>query len=292
MSSASDDLHQDVLQQLLIEDPDEIRWIGLKDQLVSCGLRLRALTRRSFDPLVVDIREHLQAAAAPVSLKALGSMLGCPERVGLRVVAEVLHILERTEEVTRDGTGDFTMARVPKYAELRSREQILELRALYVPRSEQLGPDIPRMSEAKFEEHIAQANLPFWDFPDDQELYSPDRLAADIKRVCVRTGQNLLPTIDHNEGRDEDLQRSRLVTTGLRFVGCSVVQPIAVPFWIIHRCYLFRSQISGRHGWNIRVYRYPRGGQQEGYTRHLNDRQRTGSALIEELCDRSEPITL
>jgi hypothetical protein len=286
-------LHDDVLGQLFMDAAaDEVFWVMLKDQLVSCELRIRCLAERSFDPLVLDIRDALRnAGSAGASAQEVAQGLGCSERMGVRVIAEVLHVLERSGDVVCDDTGRFRAARTSDWSELRSSDQVFERRVRYVPRSEQVGAEIPGLNQQKLEARTIAEDLKFWEPTGGRELYDEANLAAAIKRVCIDRSHEFLPDLANNEVREESLQRSRLVSTGYRMIGCSVVKPSVLPFWILHRCYLFRSRLPGREGWNVRVYRYPRGGQQHGYTQYLERCRQASESLIDSLYASSRRIS-
>ena len=283
--------HDDVLRELFIEDPEEVFWVPLKDRLVGCYVRFRCLTERSFDPLVLGLREALgNAGMDGLDFDALGEQLGCRERIARRALSEVLHVLDRAGEVIVMQDGKIRAARNAAQAELRSREQVFERSLRYVPRSSQIGPDIPGSDELRLHDRVRADSLVFWEPSDGEDLYKESNLVASIRRACIAVNYDLLPDIENNDVRDEVLQRSQLVSTGLRMVGCSFINPIALPFWIIHRCYLFRSWRPGREGWNIRVYRYPRGGEQHGYTEYFR-RQRAGNeSIVDSLREFSIPV--
>jgi hypothetical protein len=267
-------------------DVDEVFWVMLKDRLVSCDLRIRCLAERSFDPLVLDISEALHSAgSAGATAQELAQKFGCPERIAIRAIAEVLLVLERSGDVVRNGAHGFRAARTSDWSELRSNEQMFETRVKYVPRSEQIGSDIPGQKQDKLGERKVAEDLQYWEPPDETDLYEPSNLTEAIKRVCIDRAYELLPDVVNNEVRKESLQRSRLVSTGYRVIGCSVLRPSVLPLWILHRCYLFRSSLPGRESWNVRVYRYPRGGEQQGYTQYF---RQAGESVIDSLyaCSR------
>lgn len=284
-TSHDESFHEDVLRQLYLDArSDEVFWVMLKDQLVSCDLRVRCLADRSFDPLVIDLRSALRdVGSAGATVQELARELGCPERIAVRAIAEILHVLERSADVVRNEAGRFRAARTADWSGLQSSEQMFERRVRYVPRSEQIGPEIPGLTQRKLEERTVAEDLPFWEPPGRADLYDESNLAAAIKRVCRDRAHELLPDVANNQVREESLQRSRLVSAGYRMTGCSVLRPSILPVWILHRCYLFRSSLPGREGWNVQVYRYPRGGEQDGYSQHLERCRQANESFIDSL---------
>ena len=171
-----------------------------------------------------------------------------------------------------EGLARFRVAKTSKWGDANFREQTVERQFRYVPRSHQFGPDIPGTTHEKICKIASRQGLRWWQPSDDGELYSPIALQEAIRDACAsfyRTG-SVLPTVGAQETRDELLQRSQLMSVGSRFLDASAVNCTELPFWILHRCYLYRSHIPGASGWNIVVHRYPRGPQQHGYTQYLN----------------------
>jgi hypothetical protein len=284
------DFHDDVLRELFIEDPEEVCWVALKDQVVACDVRLRCLAERSFDPLVLDIREALsKSGRRGFRVDELAAELRCPERIARRVLSEVLHVLCRAGEVVRAEEERFRAAQTREVA-IAPREQVFERSLRYVPRSCQIGPDIPGSDTPRLRGRADEDSLVFWEQSDEERLYGQSSLAAAIRRACHEVNYDLLPDIENNDVRDEALQRSQLVSTGFRMVGCSVINPSPLPYWIIHRCYLFRSHLPGHEGWNIRVYRYPRGGEQHGYTEYFRRRRAEDESIVDSLRDASQLV--
>ena len=285
------DFHTDAFRRLLLDGGvKEVRWVALRDRIVTCDLRIHSLARNSFDPLVMEILEHLRTARQEATLEQLGLLIGCSGRAGLRVIAEILHVLRRAGEVVVTTDGRFRAASQSKWSNARAREQVIDTRVRYVPRSDQLGPSISGWRDDDIQVFAGLEGVQWWHPSDEEDLYHEDSLTEGIQRVYSLQNAGKLPPIGDTEDRIEVLQRSQLVSTGLKFIGCSVIRSAPLPFWILHRCYLFRSQAPGREGWNIRVFRYPHGGERHGYTRYFHRLRNTNEDFINRLCEVSMPV--
>jgi hypothetical protein len=284
--------HSDALRHLLFDaKAKEVLCVMLKDQLVSCDVRVRGLTERSSDPLMVDLQEMVRDAGPNgITVRQIASKSGYFSRFPIRVVAEVLHALERSGKVVRAELDGFRASQIEDKDDQGSIEQVVEKRIRYVPRSGQIGPEIPAMDLDKLAIQTSEQGLRFWEDSNAADLYNDDNLVSSIKRAYIDRRYDILPESTNNNVREEILQRSLLLSTGFRVIGCSVIGLSVLPLWVLHKCYLFRSLLPGREGWNIQVFRYPRGSEQHDYTQYFERRRQEDESIIESIVNSSVRI--
>jgi hypothetical protein len=169
-----------------------------------------------------------------------------------------------------DGAPLFAISGTGGVRNTRLQEEFIEVVLRYVPRSKQLGPDIPSQREEKLEA------LRWWNPPDEKSQYAYETLARDITTACESyyRRRSVIPGYNEVGGRNEILQRSWL-TDNPRFLGASIID-VSRPelnSWIVHRCYLYYPISSNASDPKISVYRYPRGPLQDGYTQYLRSIQ-------------------
>lgn len=288
-------IHADILRRFAASwPPGTIRWVLLKDQLVTCDLRIRLLAE-SFEPLVVKILEYIKLNES-CSLSMIADGLGCTRSASRRVIAEMLHVLLRAEEVNLQN-GEFRCAVSSKVGLFRSLERVIEVRVKFLQRSGEIGVDIPYHSEDAIEKLTYEQRIEWWEPPNGPESHEPESLAKDIERACLRRGRFLIPPIASGYSRWERLQRSQLIVPTDRIIGCAAISPAVTPFWTIRRCYLFKAQTPSedvdsepQNAWRVHVYRYPQGGEEEGYSLYFDEHASLRSPVIESLVAASKAL--
>jgi hypothetical protein len=217
----SSDIHEQARHELF---PDaragEILFVPLRDRVVDCDLRIHCFAERSVDQLLGEVRALLSNVPEGLSFSELLNRTGCQSRLSSRVVSEVLRVLEGVGEI--HSNTDLVFRAVPTaLGATPERETVFDRRFRYVPRSRQLAPDIPALTSSKLQGVEFEHNLLWWRPPaqDEQDLYAYTKLASEISSIFAEQFHE--QSLPRGEGgaRNEPLQRSRLISTGLRFAG-------------------------------------------------------------------------
>ncbi len=270
--------HDDIFERLKGLPGHSARWSLLKDQVVSCVMKIHCLDHGSIDPLVIAVREQL-TIHGQMTIKELCDAVNGKGSNGRRVVSEVLRVLERANEVISEGNGHvFKLSPLSIWADRDVKERTVEKRFNFLPRAHRLEPNIQGVPDTQLSKIIAEHKLDWCKLPDEDTNYANDNLAAKIVEACRLYYENSPVRIHFEESdtRLELLQRSKLMFVDPRFIDANVLNSRRLRKWAIHRCYLYKTRLS----WNAVVYSYPRGPEQKGYTDSLNRLLRTNSLAL------------
>jgi hypothetical protein len=260
---------------------DEIRWLPLRDRVVNCEVRVLGLADGALEPFFARVVNQLTRESKPLTLDEIASQVGATPRI----IAELLDILKRTNYVSLDcdehGDYHFSGNQDLKLLQRPSNIQIINGRFRYIPRSNQLDPNIPGTYEYKLDDFIAERiaerssklAVPQWKHPDENILYTIPNLKCKIEKAYVElcNSPHLSQDFPATNVRQEILQRSKLLIIRFKAIKAEVLTLELTPYYVIHSCFLYRSNAPGSHSWNIEVRYFPFGPKQETYTSYLRE---------------------
>jgi hypothetical protein len=286
----------------------ELRWLPLKDRIISCELVIRYLTDRTVDPLTRNILACLperddQAIDITQVARAVHVF---PNEVGVRVVASILFVLRQANYVRATGKPPQGFWRIGTVDELVGRatteswyRDLLMPQIHFVPRSQQVSKWIPGTSKedlSRFFYPDCWAPDQWWQSPDEGALYTDTQLSKAIiaaSRANLDLFQINADSQDSAYPRIEVLQRSKLMFATMQphsILGVTLKKE-KKRLYVVHRCYLSCSGSGPKEQWNVHIFRLGTNQGEPAYTQYMRNLIDQHPKTIQYLIAKSKPIT-